>query len=255
MSSARLRPLLWPALLTALMVGSALTLSAWQWRRLAWKEALIERVETRSRAEPIAPPPRHDWPTLQPLDYEFRHVRAAGRYDLEREALVFSQPPAGAGVEPGYLILTPLLLDDGGAVLVNRGFIPLSKRASDARKREPAGHVVVTGLMRGPQTRNVFTPADTPQTGVWFTSDPGAIAASLQIADAAPFTIELDAAGPQGSEDLPRPYGANVELTNNHLSYAVTWLLLAVATLGGFLFYARSRSMHGAGCGRPRGAN
>lgn len=242
--NARLRSLLWPALLTALMVGLALGLSAWQWRRLAWKEALIERVESRSHEEPAALPPRRDWPSLQLQDHEFRHVRAAGRYDLGREALIFSKPPQGAGLEPGYLVITPLLLDDGGAVLVDRGFIPLSKRTSEARKREPAGQLVVTGLLRGPQARNLFTPADAPESGVWYTSDAKTIAAFLQIADAAPFTIELDAVaeGPHGvADDVPRPYGGNVELTNNHLSYAVTWLALAAAALGGFLFYARGR--------------
>ncbi len=242
--NARLRSLLWPAILTALMVGLALGLSAWQWRRLAWKEALIERVEARSHEQPAALPGRRDWPSMPVEDYEFGHVRAAGRYDLDREALIFSMPPQGAGLEPGYLVLTPFLLDDGGTVLVDRGFIPLSKRPSEARKREPAGQIIITGLLRGPQARNAFTPADAPETGVWYTSDAKTIAAFLQIADAAPFTIDLDppAAGPHSlADDLPRPYGGNVELTNNHLSYAVTWLALAVATLGGFLFYARGR--------------
>jgi surfeit locus 1 family protein len=238
--TARLRILLWPAIFSALVVGLLASLSAWQWRRLAWKEALIDRVETRARAEPVALPPRVEWSFLQAADYEFRHVRAAGRYDLEREALVFSKPPPGAGVEPGYQVLTPLVLEEGGTVLVDRGFIPLSQRALDARKREPRGRVEITGLMRAPQSRNLFTPADTPQSGVWYTSDAGAIASALQIADAAPFTLELDP-GPPPAPGLPRPHGANVELTNNHLSYAVTWLLLALATVGGFLFYARGR--------------
>lgn len=240
---ADLRSLLWPALFTTLVVGLLLGLSAWQWRRLAWKEALIERVESRSHGEPVSLPPRRDWPSMRVRDYEFTRVRAAGRYDLEREALIFSKPPQGAGLEPGYLVLTPLLLAEGGTVLVDRGFIPLSKRATDARKREPAGAIIVTGVLRGPQSRNPFTPGDTPEAGVWYTSDAANIAAVLGISDAAPFTIESDpSTAPQGAvDDLPRPYGGDVELINNHLSYALTWLLLAAAALGGFAFYARGR--------------
>lgn len=240
--NAERRSLLGPALFTALVVAFLLGLSSWQWRRLAWKEALIERVEGRSHAEPSPLPPRADWPMLRAEDYEFRHVRATGRFDLQREALIFSKPPTGAGLEPGYLVLTPLRLETGGTVLVDRGFLPLSKRETEARKREPAGLVTVTGVLRGPQSRNLFTPADSPESGVWYTSDATSIALRLRMDDAAPFTIDLD---PQSSEppaeDLPRPYGANVELTNNHLSYALTWLLLAGATLGGFVFYARGR--------------
>lgn len=243
--SAYSRSLLGPALFTAVAVGLFLGLSAWQWRRLAWKEALIERVESRAHAEPTALPARADWPSLGAKDYEFRHVRASGRYDLEHEALIFAKPPEGAGVEPGFLVLTPFLLDDGGAILVDRGFIPASKRASDGRKREPAGRQIVTGLLRGPQTRNSFTPADTPEAGVWYTSDARNIADFLHIPDAAPFTLALDPPPPEArvpAGDLPRAVGADVELTNNHLSYALTWLTLAAATLGGFLFYVRSRA-------------
>jgi surfeit locus 1 family protein len=232
-----------PAVFSALMVALLAMLGIWQLRRLAWKEALIARVETRAAAAPAPLPPRAAWAAMQPDDYDFLHVRASGRYDLSREALIFSAPPQGAGVEPGYRIVTPFRLDEGGTILVDRGFLPLSRQADEARRREPEGPLVLTGVLRRPQARNIFTPADSPQSGLFYTSDPAALAAYLTAPDAAPFTLELDppAGAPPAAAGTPRAYGRNVELTNNHLSYAITWFSLAVATLGGFLFYAAGR--------------
>jgi surfeit locus 1 family protein len=234
-----------PAIFTALMVALLATLGVWQLRRLAWKEALIAHVETRAAAAPAQLPERAAWAAMRPDDYDFLHARASGRYDLSREALIFSAPPQGAGVEPGYRIVTPFRLDEGGTILVDRGFLPLSRRADDTRRHEPEGPLTLTGVLRRPQARNIFTPADSPQTGLFYTSDPAAIAAFLTEPEAAPFTLELDppaAGAPLAAPGTPRAYGRNVELTNNHLSYAVTWFSLAVATLGGFLFYAAGRS-------------
>jgi surfeit locus 1 family protein len=236
---AEARALLWQAVFTAAMAALLLGLGAWQLRRLAWKEALIARVESRARAAPVAPPPRAGWPALKPADYDFLHVRAAGRFDFSREALIFARPPQGAtSPEPGYDVLTPFRLDDGGVILVDRGFIPLSRRRSEARRREP---VEIVGVLRAPQGRNLFTPADTPESGVWYTSDARAIAGFLKIDDAAPFTLELDPAPGEATPDPPRPHGGEVELVNNHLSYAITWFSLAAAVTGGFAFYAIGR--------------
>ena len=45
---------------------------------------------------------------------------------------------------------------------------------------------------RAPQSRNPFTPADNPGTGLWFTSDPVKIAATLGLVDAAPFVLQQE---------------------------------------------------------------
>jgi surfeit locus 1 family protein len=236
------RGLLWPAVAAALAFVLLLGLGYWQLRRLAWKEALIARIETRARDTAGDLPPRAAWPTLSREDYEFKHVRLVGEFDLAHEALVYSPPPRDFGVEPGYLVLNPFMLEGGGVVLVNRGFIPRSYASNDARKHSPLGRVTLTGIMRAPQSRNVFTPADSPERGLWFTSDPVKIAQSLGLAEAAPFTVALDVAqtpspAPQG---MPQPFASDLNLVNNHFSYAVTWFGLAAALAVIFLVYARS---------------
>ena len=79
--------------------------------------------------------------------------------------------------------------------------------------------------MRASEPRNLFTPADDPQHGVFFTRDVEALARAMGLGAHAPFLIDADA-GPD-----PLPQGGETRLTfpNNHLSYAFTWFGLAVA--------------------------
>jgi surfeit locus 1 family protein len=238
------RGLFGPAVASSLAFLLLIGLGSWQLRRLAWKEALIERIETRAHLAPADLPTKGVWPGLASDDYDFCHVRMTGRFDPAREALVFASPPAGFRPEPGYFVLTPFELKEGGVVLVNRGFIAASNAPESARRRETRGEATITGLMRGPQLRNIFTPPDDPERGVYYTSDAKRIAQSLQIAEAAPFTVVLDPPGEgaaAAAAALPRPVSTEVNVVNNHLSYAVTWFGLAAALLGVFVAYARSR--------------
>jgi len=233
------RALVWPAVATALLFALLVSLGFWQVRRLGEKEALIARVEQRSTraAQPI--PPSERWSTLRTEDYDFTHVRATGHYIGGRDALVFAAPPEGANREPGYSLVTPFALTSGGVVLVDRGFLPGSKASDAALRAASPGDVTLVGLLRAPERRNPFTPADEPEKGVFYARDPVAIAAALGLADAAPFTLVIDAA-PATAADWPRPMGGVPTIVNNHFSYAVTWFGLSLALLVIFALYARS---------------
>ncbi len=240
--TARARKLLWPAVISALALALTCSLGTWQVRRLAWKEALIARVEARAHAEPQSPPAPGAWAELSPEDYDYRRVSARGRFDFTREALIFTGPPKDFGPEPGYFVITPFVLANGGVVLVDRGFIPDSKKTATANRSAPQGETTIVGLMRAPQSRNAFTPADEPENGLFFTSDPQKIAAALKLAGAAPFTIMLDApsADAPATRETPRPIPGGPEIVNNHFSYAVIWFSLAGVVAIIFALYARS---------------
>src|SRR5688572_26890285 len=62
----------------ALVCAVLAALGTWQLERRSWKLGLIERVDTRVHAPPVAPPGRRDWPMVTAADYEYRHVRATG---------------------------------------------------------------------------------------------------------------------------------------------------------------------------------
>jgi surfeit locus 1 family protein len=232
----RLARLFWPFVF-ACAAGAVLTgLGVWQLQRLAWKSGLIAQIEARAKAAPEPLPAMAEWPNLRPEAYEYRHVEVSGRYENDKEALIF-RASGGGRREPGYLVLTPLRLSSGGYVIVNRGYVPAELKEVGARVAgDIEGETHVAGLMRQPEPRNLFTPADDPASGHYFTRDPGLIAAHFGLAQAAPFSIDADDAPIPGG--WPKGGATELAFQNNHLSYALTWFGLALALLGVFAAYA-----------------
>jgi surfeit locus 1 family protein len=244
---AALRSVIGPALVALAGIAVLVSLGIWQLHRLAWKEALIARIEARAKAPPTALPSETEWAALKPEDYEYRHVMLRGRFH-GREALVFrgSGPEAGEG--PGYLVLAPLILPDGAALVVNRGFVPSGEKDATSHA-PPEAEVSVTGLMREPEPRNLFTPADRPEENLWFTRDPGAIAAHFGVTRVAPFSVDADFSG--DPKALPRGGTTVIAFPNNHLAYALTWFGLAAALAGVFGAWAWGAAEAGSGPRRP----
>ena len=237
------RELAVPALATLLMAGFLVGLGLWQLQRLAWKEALIREIGERTAAAAVSLPPRSAWASLKTDDYDYRRVLATGTFDHAGEVHVFR--PLGDARGPyhgvGDLVLTPFRLASRGTVIVNRGFVP-SDRVDPATRSsgQIGGEVTITGLMREPEGRNAFTPADDPAHGEWFTRDPDAIARVLRLTDAAPFTLDEDAAAVPGG--LPQGGETILDIPNDHLSYALTWFGLAAGLVGVFAVYAWRRT-------------
>jgi surfeit locus 1 family protein len=226
----------------ALIVSAALAslgflaLAAWQVHRLGWKEDLIARVERQVHAAPVAAPPASA--AVSQAD-EYRRVRLSGRFE-PREALVQATTELGGG----FWVLAPLRLDDGGTVLVNRGFVPPERRAPE-QHAVPDGPVELVGLLRltepggGPLRRNV------PAEGRWYSRDVAGIAAQLGVAgDVAPYFVD-ESADPAQPQRWPRPGLTVLHFNNNHAVYAATWLALAAmaaAAVGYLLREERRRT-------------
>ena len=227
-------------MLAAFVIAVLVALGLWQLDRLQWKEALLTRIEARAKAPPQDLPPQDAWPALVPDDYDYRHVRLRGTFEHAGEILVFrGAPTEGGGV--GSLVLTPFRLADGSHVVVNRGFVPVERRDPATRAAaQTGGEVNLTGLMRPPEARNPFTPADDPARNLWFTRDPTAIAAARGLEKAAPFTIDTDAVPPNPG-GWPQGGATVVDIPNNHLSYALTWFGLALGGLATFAAFAWTR--------------
>lgn len=232
----KLRSLLVPAAFTIGVGAVLIGLGVWQLERLAWKDAIVARIEARTRAAPQPLPPPALWDTLKPDDYEYRRVTAKGRFDNKDEAYILR----ASGDGPVYHVLTPLALDGGGTVLVDRGSVPAERRDPATRRDgQPAGLVAVTGLMRPPEARNAFTPPDEPRRDRFYTRDPVAIASHFALADTAPFVIDADATPNPGG--WPKGGDTIVDVPNNHFSYALTWFGLALGLFTVFVSYAWKR--------------
>ena len=237
----RWRSLLAPGLATLAALAVLIGLGTWQLQRLAWKDALIGRIEARSRGEPGPILPEARWPSWREEEDEFRRVRLNGTFLHQDEALVHGLAPGERGAPAqGFYLFTPLRLSDGALVMVNRGFVPTELRDPAARPQSrPEGDVTVTGLIRAPERKGWFIPDDAPADNRFFTKDPLAIAAARHLDRVAPFYVEADATPNPGG--WPKGGQTRLELPNNHLQYALTWYGIALTLVGVFAAFARKR--------------
>jgi surfeit locus 1 family protein len=222
----------------AILVG----LGVWQLDRKAWKENLIATLNARLAADPGDLPPRDTWRMLKESEAEFRRVTFPAEFLDGEEALVYTAgSPLRPDVKgPGYWVFTPAQLAGGSIVLVNRGFIPTDRKDPATRAvAAPHGSVDIVGVIRWPEKRGSFTPADDPKDNVWYLRDSDAIAASKKWLTAAPFYIDQESPAPPGG--LPKPGNLQVHLPDNHLQYAITWFGLALALAGVYVAWLARR--------------
>lgn len=202
------------------VVGFA-ALGVWQVERLAWKRALIARVEARVHAAPSALPPPATWNAIGDRE-AYRRVRVAGTFDHAAETLVKAVTEQGAG----FWVMTPLRTAQG-VVLINRGFVPSDRRSPASRAPgQIAGPVTVTGLLRTAEPGGAFLRSNDPNAGRWYSRDVAAIARARRLGPVAPFFVDADATPNPGGY----PVGGLtvVHFPNNHLIYALTWFGLAL---------------------------
>ncbi|WP_101674857.1 SURF1 family protein [Alloalcanivorax mobilis] len=210
-------------------------LGTWQIERRAWKLDLIERVDQRVHADPVAAPGAARWPAVTAEGDEYRHVRLSGRYLPGPNTLVQASTELGAG----YWVLTPLSRGDGSVVLVNRGFVPQAQRTTAIAEPAPGGPVTVTGLLRLSEPGGGFLRDNDPAAGRWYSRDVQAIARARGLGPVAPYFVDAGVAGGEPPAGAPVPGLTVVRFHNSHLVYTITWYALAAMTLGAAVLIAR----------------
>jgi surfeit locus 1 family protein len=226
----------------ALVFAVLAALGTWQLERRSWKLELIERIDTRVHAPPVAPPGRRDWPMVTAAGYEYQNVRVTGVFLNDRETLVAASTELGSG----YWVLTPLRMRDGVVVLVNRGFVPTGRRDPATRKAgEIAGEATVTGLLRITEPGGTLLRSNDPSADRWYSRDVAAIAAARGLSDVAPYFIDADAEADAGAKGPDAPVGGLtvIKFHNNHLIYAITWYGLALMVAGGTAYVIRQEML------------
>jgi surfeit locus 1 family protein len=213
----------------ALLVG----LGVWQLERLQWKLGLIAQIQRNMHAPAIS----LDQALQLGIDHaQYRRVAAAGTFANSKENYVYATGPEG---QPGYHILTPFVLESGGAVMIDRGYVPLSLRSPASRPGiEPQGRVRVLGILHMPDKPGFFAPPPNLHDRVWFARDVEAMARRDHQRLVAPIVLEAVAArGPR----WPQGGQTRVDLPNDHLQYALIWFLLAGALAIIWLAWHRAR--------------
>ncbi|MBE3638526.1 SURF1 family protein [Mangrovicoccus algicola] len=215
----------------AIGLGGFSALAIWQVQRLHWKRDLIERVDARVHADPVAAPGPQDWPGLTRENAEYRHVSVTGSYLPDADIPIYVPSDWG----PAYWILTPLRREDGSIVMINRGMAPETEL--ETLPPAPSGEVTVTGLLRISEDEGwLFSQENRPDEQKWYRRDIGSITATLGYDPAAPYFIDADLVDP---EAWPRAGMTVIQFRNAHLSYALTWGALALLVIGGYGLFLR----------------
>lgn len=220
------RRLLLPFLAMLPVLAALIFLGSWQWQRLQWKTSLLDRLSAME-AGPARP--------LDAAPEPWSKVFATGRLLHERSALLGMEV---RGTTLGAMLLTPLLRTDGPPLLVNRGWVPLGDRWP---VDQPRGMVRIEGYVRPGEVPGPFSAEDDAAAHRFFTLDPPAIGKALGLSQVAPFALVALAPAGLPADALPQPARALPRPPNNHLGYVITWYGLALALIGVFIAWARTR--------------
>ena len=225
-------------LFTTLLVlaGTAVCarLGIWQLDRLDQRRAFNTQVETMRAADML------DLNKELPSDIdsmEWRSVAVTGEYDFENQVVIRNQYN---GNQYGYHIITPLLFD-GGAVLVDRGWIPADGNStpSDWRKYDEVGPQNVTGQIRIGQAQPIIGGVADPELSPEKTRMDAWNNLNLErIAQQFPYPILTVYVQPNTEDAASAPpiaFQPIVELTEgSHFGYALQWFTFATILFVGY---------------------
>lgn len=235
----------WTTLLVLGLMAVLARLGVWQLDRLAERRAANAQLAAALASSYIfinddlsaqaGQPPD----TVSP-DLANRDVFLEGEYDFDNQYVLKLQNWNG---QPGVHLITPLVLDSGAAVLVDRGWIPDAEYTAghtfaDATGRQSvSGYIALTETLRR-RTAEAVVPAS--PNGEVFRVDVAAIGEELPY-PLAPFYVRLS---PQEEPDttLPIAIGKEIDLSEGpHLGYAIQWFIFSAGLgIGYVLFVNRS---------------
>lgn len=229
----RLRPALWPTLISLPILVLSLSLGVWQMERREWKRDILDRLTTNQAAAPM---PLDELLRGDPLRHEYGRVKIAGSFVHDKE---FHLAARSLKNKVGLQLVTPFKTNDGRILLFNRGWIPSEKKEPAKRAEgQGTGGVELTGIVRRNQERRQFAPENVPDKNVWFHVD---VPLMRRLAGAPPdpkldaFFLDADAAPNPGG--VPIGGQTRLDIPNDHLKYAITWFLMVLALAGVYLAY------------------
>ncbi|WP_262284625.1 SURF1 family protein [Micromonospora sp. MA102] len=250
----------WLGYLALTLVAAAVMvfLGNWQLDRYRGRTAINERIDAGATMTPAPlrealPAPTGGPGTTGPVPADrltWTRVTATGRYDSANVVLV-----RGRTVDNtvGFEVLTPLVLDDGSAVLVDRGWVPPvpggNATAQPPVPAAPAGAVTVTGRLVSSESGGGAVDRRDGKLETRRISIP-------RLAKQLPYPVSggyvlLDHQTPAAD---PAFQAVPIGHTNNwqNFGYVVQWWLFAGMSLVGYGWVARREARRLAGLDGPR---
>ncbi len=170
----------------------------------------------------------------------YRRVVARGRYLPAAEIVLRGRVEGG---RPGVHLATPLLLEEGSVLLVNRGWVPAADAVTPAeRPAPPAGTVAVEGILQEvPITqdrggRSISARGDTAYRRL----DRGEAKARLGRR-VLPMYLQLQGDTARAARSLPVAVPPPPLDEGPHLGYAIQWFSFALIGVVGLFVLLRRR--------------
>ena len=213
-------------LFVVVMVVLMVTLGFWQLRRLDERRAgNVQIVEAMSQTP--AEIAEYLDRSRPPIDYTA--VTATGTYLVDAEVRIGNRSSGG---QPGSWLATPLVLDEGRAVVVVRGWVPRRSLAGlDVRSTAaPTGEVEVLGVAfsnAGGGKVAVTDPGETPEISRMDTERFEEVS-GIDVEDV---WIRLRAQSPPQRQQLPLPVPDPDLSDGPHLSYAFQWFFFSAGAV------------------------
>lgn len=229
----KLRPLRWPTIIMLPIVVLSLSLAMWQMERRAWKRDILDRIATNQAAAPLS---LDELLKGDPLRFEYGRVKVSGTFLHDKE---FYLAARSLKSKVGMQVVTPLRAENGAIVLIERGWIPSDKKEPEKRAEgQLPGKVELTGILRRSQIKRQYAPDNDTARNFWFHVD---VPVMRQMAGGRPdpkldsFFLDADATPNPGG--VPVGGQTRLDIPNDHLQYAITWFLIALAGIGVYLAY------------------
>jgi cytochrome oxidase assembly protein ShyY1 len=234
------------------LAGIMVWLGLWQLDRYHQRAAVNHRIDASENATPVplSSVLRPQQPTARSL--EWTRVTVTGSYDQKNEILIRGRT---LDATVGFEVLTPLVMADGSAVLIDRGWLPPAAggaRSAPSVPSAPSGPVTVSGRLRLPESR------PTPVTVVDGRLDTRRISPPA-LADRLPYPVysayvQLDRQTP-AADPAFKPMPASHEWAWLNAGYVVQWWMFAALTLAGLLWAIRRENHRDDDRPRDRLAN
>ena len=224
----------WPPVLPtfAMLVAVAIFVTAgnWQRARMEAKESLRAQLDaaTATAASPL-PQNVADWSA-----WRFRPITVTGTFDADHQIMIDNKVHGG---NVGFDVVSPLRLDDGRIVLVDRGFVA----AGPSREVFPtvpplSGRVTVRGRINLPATNYFELGHEMPSGALWQHLDVRRYAAATGLSV---LPIVIEATLPTGGDDaLERDWPAPDLGIERHRIYMLQWYAFAALALGFWAWFA-----------------
>jgi cytochrome oxidase assembly protein ShyY1 len=218
------------AIVVAVLVWVAVLLGQWQFHRLDERKHENSRVATNLKRAPVPVDDVLSTEKAPGANDEWRRVTVHGSWDDKHTVVLkYQTRDAGAGVD----VVTPLVTESGGAVLVDRGWIS-TDNTGGIRPDLPAvtdGQVTVTGWVRQDATGDATRVSDLSTRAI----------SSSRIAAVMPYPlyrgfVDLAEESPPPAERLQPTQLPDDTSNGPHFFYGLQWWFFGALALFGFCY-------------------